>query len=172
MAAPFPVYSASAAFVGISNGRTRHMALVAIQPSGGDYAQTPANGGGEQDVGAADAAIAYAQVVIAATPSGQLVPPGAVFAGIVNGYQQISAATLQAATAPTVPAGTKYIIAEPEAGNVRWRDDAVDPTALIGQPVYVGQQLVYAAVKADGSLGGIKFIDQDANGILNLTYYK
>jgi hypothetical protein len=81
------------------------------------------------------------------------------------GYQQIT--NLAAATALTVPAGAAYarIICTTQA--VRWRDDGTDPTATIGMPLPVNTELCY-----DGAnLSRVKFIEQAASAVLNITYY-
>lgn len=88
------------------------------------------------------------------------------------GYQQITA--LSSATALTVPVvdanglsakpTLALIVSETQA--VRWRDDGVDPTASVGMPLAVGVTLQY-----DGDLSRIRFIEQAAGAILNISYY-
>ena len=88
------------------------------------------------------------------------------------GYQQIT--TLSSATALTVPVvdanglsakpTLALIVSETQA--VRWRDDGVDPTASVGMPLAVGVTLQY-----DGDLSRIRFIEQAAGAILNISYY-
>ena len=90
----------------------------------------------------------------------------------VLGYEQIT--NLSASTALNVPkkdlsglAGTPRIaIITPESKGVRWRDDGVAPTASIGMPLAAGVTLQY-----DGDLTQIRFIEQAASAILNVTYY-
>jgi hypothetical protein len=53
-----------------------------------------------------------------------------------------------------------------EGAPVRWRDDGVAPTASVGMPIAVGVPLQY-----DGDLSKIRFIQQSASGILNISYY-
>lgn len=88
------------------------------------------------------------------------------------GYQRI--ATVSSAVGLTLPtalipganqAPTRCLIV-PEAQAVRWRDDGTDPTATIGQPLAAGAELRY-----DGNLKAIKFFEQTAGAILNITYY-
>jgi hypothetical protein len=50
---------------------------------------------------------------------------------------------------------------------VRWRDDGVAPSTSVGMPVAVGVPLQY-----DGDLTKIRFIQQSASGILNISYYR
>jgi hypothetical protein len=81
------------------------------------------------------------------------------------GYQQIT--SVSAATALTVPAGATLALVIPEAQNVRWRDDAVNPSASVGMPLLVGGALAY-----DGNLQNIRFIESVAGAILNVSYYR
>lgn len=80
------------------------------------------------------------------------------------GYQQLT--TLTAATALTPPAGATIADLVVEAQAVRYRDDAVDPTAAIGMPVASGARFTYV-----GDLSKVKFIAQTAGAILNVSYY-
>ena len=88
------------------------------------------------------------------------------------GYQQIT--SLSASTGLTVPTQTAdgskqqptfaLIIAETQG--VRWRDDGTDPTSSVGMPLATGVALQY-----DGDLTKIKFIEQVAGAVLNISYY-
>lgn len=88
------------------------------------------------------------------------------------GYQQIT--SLSAATGLTVPARTpdglaykpNFALITAETKGVRWRDDGVAPTASVGMPLAAGVTLQY-----DGDLSKIKFIEQEASAILNISYY-
>jgi hypothetical protein len=88
------------------------------------------------------------------------------------GYQQIT--SLSASTALTVPAvdanglSAKPTIAiiTPETAGVRWRDDLTAPTATVGMPLAAGVTLQY-----DGDLTKIRFIQQSAGAIINVSYY-
>jgi hypothetical protein len=81
------------------------------------------------------------------------------------GYQQIT--NVSASTALTVPAGTSLALVVPQTQAVRWRDDGVAPTASIGYPLAVGQELRY-----DGSnIVALRFIEQTASAALNVSYY-
>jgi hypothetical protein len=88
------------------------------------------------------------------------------------GYQQIT--SLSSAVGLTVPAvdanglSVKPAIAiiTPEVSGVRWRDDGTDPTATVGMPLAAGVTLQY-----DGDLKKIRFIQQTAGAILNVSYY-
>lgn len=80
------------------------------------------------------------------------------------GYQQ---ATVDTATALTIPAGTDYFIMTCTAQACRWRDDGTDPTATIGYPVAINVEMRYDS----GSMSRIKFISQTAGSIINVCYY-
>ncbi len=88
------------------------------------------------------------------------------------GYQQIT--TLTASTALTVPtlapdglnAKPVFALIVAEGAAVRWRDDGTAPTASVGMPLAIGVPLQY-----DGDLNKIRFIQQAATGIINISYY-
>jgi hypothetical protein len=87
-----------------------------------------------------------------------------VVAAIPKGYQQIVG--LAASTALTVPAGSTYALITTQAQAVRWRDDGVAPTATVGMELLIGQALRY-----DGNLAAIAFIQEAATATLNVAYY-
>lgn len=88
------------------------------------------------------------------------------------GYQQIT--SLSASTGLTVPARTPDgLSAKPvlalivaEGAPVRWRDDGTAPSASVGMPIAVGVPFQY-----DGDLTKVRFIQQSASAILNISYY-
>lgn len=81
------------------------------------------------------------------------------------GYQQIT--SLSSATALTVPAGTAVAIITPQTQAVRWRDDGTSPTASVGYPLAVGDELYYDSA----SVASLKFIEQTASAAINVAYY-
>lgn len=83
---------------------------------------------------------------------------------ICLGYQQIT--SLSASTALTVPAGATMALIVAETQAVRWRDDGTAPTASVGMPLATGTSLSY-----DGDLKAIRFIQQTASAVLNVSYY-
>lgn len=89
------------------------------------------------------------------------------------GYQQIT--SLSAASGLTVPTRdpstgltvkANFALITPETNAVRWRDDGTAPTASVGMPLAAGVTLQY-----DGDLSKIKFIEQTASAVLNISYY-
>ena len=80
------------------------------------------------------------------------------------GYQQIT--SLSASTALTVPVGATMALIVAETQAVRWRDDGTAPTASVGMPLATGTSLSY-----DGDLKAIRFIQQTASAVLNVSYY-
>jgi hypothetical protein len=88
------------------------------------------------------------------------------------GYQQIT--SLSGAVSLTVPARDAnglsvkptLAIITPETAGVRWRDDGVAPTGTVGMPLAAGVTLQY-----DGDLSQVRFIQQAAGAILNISYY-
>ena len=80
------------------------------------------------------------------------------------GYQQIT--SLSASTALTVPVGATMALIVAETQAVRWRDDGTAPTASVGMPLAKGTSLSY-----DGDLKAIRFIQQTASAVLNVSYY-
>lgn len=83
---------------------------------------------------------------------------------ICLGYQQVIGAA--GATALTVPPGSQFCIITPEAQAIRWRDDGTNPTAAIGYPLAVGNELVYT-----GNLATFRMIEQVAGTTVNICYY-
>ncbi len=80
------------------------------------------------------------------------------------GYQQLT--DLAAAHALTVPAGATVAVFMPE-GDVRWRDDGVDPTSSVGMLLVDGMPFPY-----DGSLSAFRVIAASGAAVLNVSYYK
>jgi hypothetical protein len=88
------------------------------------------------------------------------------------GYQQISAATLAASTAltlPTLTAGRSlgYVMIQANGGIVRWRDDGTAPTASVGMSIPDGGELNYV-----GDFKAIRFILSTSAPVLDVSYYQ
>lgn len=81
------------------------------------------------------------------------------------GYQQIA---LSAVTPSflTVPKDANFAMIIPEAQAIRYRDDGVAPTAIVGMPISANQIIAY-----DGDLKAVQFIAVSAGAILNVLYY-
>lgn len=83
------------------------------------------------------------------------------------GYEQILTATLAVATQLNKPAYTKVAYVQVEGGQVRYRDDGVNPTAAIGMLLVDGAVLEYS-----GDLSTLKFITESGTPKLNVSYYE
>jgi hypothetical protein len=83
---------------------------------------------------------------------------------ICLGYQQVTG--LIGAASLAVPPGASYALMVAEGATLRWRDDGVAPTALVGMPLSVGGELRY-----DGDLAAFQVIQLGLGGILNVSYY-
>jgi len=82
------------------------------------------------------------------------------------GYVQV--ASVAAATGVgTVPAHTKAAYIQANGGDVRWRDDGVNPTAAVGMLLTDGQVMKYI-----GKIADLKFIDAGGTAKLEVTFYK
>jgi hypothetical protein len=95
--------------------------------------------------------------------------PGPVVTGAGGaslGYQQISAATLAAATGLTIPTGASIAVVRVDTAPVRWRDDGTAPTAAIGM-----QMLSTDPPFMFDNLASLKFILASGSPVLNVSYY-
>lgn len=85
------------------------------------------------------------------------------------GHQQIT--TLSSAVGLTIPAAAdkraNCAVIQAETQNVRWRDDATNPTSSVGMVLAAGADMFY-----DGDLSAIKFIEVTSSAKLNVTYYE
>ena len=98
-------------------------------------------------------------------PAGTQIAPGAPFAGVPCGFQQLT--SISASTGLTVPGGAKYAVLCAEAQMVRLRDDGTAPTASVGFNLVVGVPYVYCSQ----DLTKAKVIQSTAGSILNVLYY-
>ena len=80
------------------------------------------------------------------------------------GYQQLT--SLAASTALTVPLGATRAVVIATAQAVRWRDDGTAPTGTVGMPLAVNVEKTFT-----GGLSALRFIEQTASAVLNITYY-
>jgi hypothetical protein len=83
------------------------------------------------------------------------------------GYQQITdvSAAVGLTLVGVAANGVRALITATDQ-DVRWRDDGVNPTALVGMPLAAGSTLPY-----EGSLSAIRFIESAAGAKLNVTIY-
>lgn len=80
------------------------------------------------------------------------------------GYVQMT--SLGTATAlSSIPSGAKYAFITVEGAAIRYRADAVNPTASVGIPISAGQQIMVST-----SLANVRVIQQSAGAILNIEY--
>ncbi len=101
---------------------------------------------------------------------GQRVIPGNKYP---VGYMQLTALGTTAKSIATatgggaVPDDTYSAIIQAEAQDVRYRDDGVAPTALVGMILKVGVPIEYT-----GNLLALKFFEVTSGGIINISFYK
>lgn len=76
----------------------------------------------------------------------------------------ISSATFGNAAAPGIPAGTKFLLIQPQTQAVRVRSDGIAPTAAVGYPIAVGAELRFTA----GQMASLRVISQTANAAVNI----
>jgi len=81
-----------------------------------------------------------------------------------RGFEKI--ADLSSAEGLNVPEKAQFALISPEGADVRWRDDGTDPTASVGMPLADGATVWYI-----GNLDAVKFIEQAASAVLNVSYY-
>lgn len=86
---------------------------------------------------------------------GNLVPKGYV--------QMTSLAT--ALPLPLVP-GARIALLQAETKDIRWRDDATDPTAAVGIVLAAGSSYWYI-----GDVSKVRVIEVTASAKLNIVYY-
>ncbi len=79
----------------------------------------------------------------------------------------ISTATFGTATAAGIPAGTTLLLITPQTQAIRWRDDGTAPTASVGYPLAVGQELRYTA----HGQANLRVISQIAGAAVNIVAY-
>ena len=81
-----------------------------------------------------------------------------------KGYEQLT--DLSSAAGLTPPAGARLALIQATDQNVRWRDDATDPTSSSGMQLEAGADFWYT-----GDLDQVKFIEETASAKLNVSYY-
>ncbi len=81
-----------------------------------------------------------------------------------KGFEEIT--SLSSAQGLTPPSGARIALIQAADQPVRWRDDATDPTALVGMQLAAGKDFFYV-----GDLSAIKFIEGAASAKLSVSYY-
>jgi hypothetical protein len=66
-----------------------------------------------------------------------------------------------------IPAGTALLLITPQTQAIRWRDDGGAPTATVGYPLAVGQELRYTA----RGQSNLRVISQVAGAAINIVAY-
>lgn len=88
-----------------------------------------------------------------------------------KGFVGIAAATINAAAAgipvASIPSNTKIAYIQPEGGDVKWRDDGVAPTAVIGMLLQDGAVMEYT-----GKLSDLQFIKASGTPKININFYE
>jgi hypothetical protein len=79
----------------------------------------------------------------------------------------VSSATFGSAIAAGIPAGTQILLITPQTQAIRWRDDGTAPTATVGYPLAVGQELRYTA----HAQNALRVISQVAGAAINIVAY-
>ena len=67
----------------------------------------------------------------------------------------------------SVPDGAVVALFQVDTQNVRWRDDGNAPTSSVGMQLKSEAQMTY-----NGDLDAIRFIEEAASGVVNVSYYK
>lgn len=114
------------------------------------------------------ACLAAALLIPASPSTAQVAVPGQPLVPL--GYCQltsIDAAAALSACSGGIPTGATSAIITAEAQAVRYRDDAVNPTATVGMPVAVGAPFFYA-----GTLSKVRVISQTGGAKLNVLFYR
>lgn len=84
------------------------------------------------------------------------------------GYRQINLTASTAVTISNLVPGTIVAQLKMETAGSRYRDDGIDPTSTVGQPLDVGESLTYDA-HMQGS--DFRIIGQQDGAVLNVMFY-
>lgn len=86
---------------------------------------------------------------------------------ICTGFQQLTVTV--GAVSLTVPANSNYALMILDTTPIRFRLDAINPTAAIGQSVAVGDQIFISGSKMLNDMRLIR--NGGADGVLNIHYF-
>lgn len=85
---------------------------------------------------------------------------------VPRGYQQLTG--LDTVKQLTLPVGANWAMIRCTGGDIRWRDDGTNPTAAVGYPLAVGEELIYDAVTG---LPALRFIQQSTAAEVSIAYF-
>ena len=97
------------------------------------------------------------------TKNAQLTPLG-VYQYSLSG----TAVTVATMAGGSIPAGAVYAIVTPETNAVRWRDDGTAPTASVGFPLAVAQNVTLSELQ----MGSVQFIAQTGTATVDIWFGK
>lgn len=83
-----------------------------------------------------------------------------------KGYQQLTG--LDTAKPVKPPVGASLAIIRCTGADVRWRDDGQAPTATVGYPLAVGDELQY---DSQTGMFNLQFIQQNASAEVSVSFY-
>lgn len=81
------------------------------------------------------------------------------------GYVQMTA-IVAGSGLTSIPNGTRFVLMQAEAQEIRWRDDGVAPTTTVGMIITVNSILLYTGVPEN-----MKVTAAAVGAILNVSYY-
>lgn len=83
------------------------------------------------------------------------------------GYAQITSLAT-AVGLGTIPLGTTTALIRVETQNTRWRLDGTNPTATVGYPLLVGEELRLTT----SQLAAFRIIESTAGAVVNVCFFK
>jgi hypothetical protein len=84
------------------------------------------------------------------------------------GYCQLTPAVATKLSTCPIPAGSSVAVLRTSGASIRYRDDGIAPTALIGQPVLTTDPpLVYV-----GTLSALQIIQQAPTATVGVAFYR
>lgn len=90
--------------------------------------------------------------------------------GLPVGYAQVTVSTT--AVGLTIPEGATSAVITVETDNIRWRDDATDPTSTVGMFTMQTQSFELVSSKSLSQFKAIRDASATADAILNISFYR